>query len=64
MLDVGSKIKMVKPVGCCNMTGCDFVVTEVLDDMITFRSRFGIGYMSEDEYSKHFIELREGYCRM
>lgn len=62
MLSVGDKIKMVKSVGMYDGIGIIFEINKIdTDGTIIFTSELGIGYMSEDEFEKHFekVEIRQ-----
>lgn len=60
MLIVRDKIKMVNSVGCFDcLIGHVFEVTEIINGVISLKSNLGIGCMSEDEFKKHFVMVRD-----
>ena len=63
MLESGCNIRMVSPIGEFNFVGYDFEVVNSSDNGISFKSNFGMGFMTEDEFKKHFIELRKSNWR-
>ena len=62
MLSIGDKIKMITNVGKFNMVGEVFEITSLPDNEIHFFHKdWGFGYMSEDEFEKHFekVEIKQ-----
>lgn len=61
MLVVGDKIKQVKPIGGFDKVGTVFNVVGIENGAISFKSDFGIGMMSWNEYNEHFEKVEQPY---
>lgn len=58
MLNVGDKIKMITQVGKFDMVNEIFEITNIYENEIHFVHKdWGFGYMTEDEFEKHFIKI-------
>ena len=58
MLEVGAKIKMIKPIGCFCMPDTIFTVRNIVGELIEFVTNFGIGYMTNDEFNEYFKTVK------
>lgn len=58
MLKIGNKLKMIKQIGPIYMTGYEFEITDIQDDVISVKSAMGYGFMSMDEIGTNFIKVK------
>lgn len=48
MIEAGTKLRLIKPIGGLKNIGEEFTVSEVNDDIIYFYSKSGAGCISRD----------------
>ncbi len=58
MIEVGTKLKLIKPIGGLKNIGEEFTVSEVNDDIIYFYSKSGDGCISIDGWDTYFREIK------
>ena len=57
MIEEGTKLRLIKPIGGLKNIGEEFIISEVNDDMIYFYSKSGDGCISTDEWNMYFEEI-------
>lgn len=58
MIEAGTKLRLIKPIGGLKNIGEEFTVSEVNDDIIYFYSKSGDGCISRNEWSTYFKEIK------
>lgn len=57
MIEAGTKLRLIKPIGGLKNIGEEFTVSEVNDGIIYFYSKSGDGCISTDEWNMYFREV-------
>ena len=60
MIEPGTKLRLIKPIGKLKNIGEEFTVSEVNDDTIYFSSGLGNGCISRDGWNMYFKEVVSG----
>ena len=60
MIEAGTKLRLIKPIGGLKNIGEEFTVSEINDDTIYFYSKSGDGCISRDGWDMYFKEVAFG----
>ena len=58
MIEAGTKLRLIKPIGGLKNIGEEFTVSEVNDGIIYFYSKSGGGCISTDGWNMYFREVK------